>query len=39
MRTPIAEDYYNWKMKFAETEKEADRIIWLRSFLKNFKLA
>jgi len=31
--------YYEWKMKFAETEKEADRIIWLRSFLKNFKLA
>jgi hypothetical protein len=31
--------YHEWKMKFAETEKEADHIIWLRSFLGNFKLA
>ena len=39
MRTPVAEDYYNWKMKFADTEEEADRIVWLRSFLRNFRLA
>ncbi len=37
--TPIEMDYWNWKMKFAETEKEADLIIWLRDFLKNFKFA
>jgi hypothetical protein len=32
-------NYYEWKMKFADTEEEADRIVWLRSFLGNFKLA
>lgn len=37
--TPIEMDYYEWKMKFAETEKEADNIIFLRQFLKNFRLA
>ena len=31
--------YYNWKMKFAETEKEANNIVFLRDFLKNFRLA
>ena len=31
--------YYQWKMQFAETEKEADQIIFLREFLKNFRLA
>ena len=34
-----AEAYYDWKTKFAKTEKEADNIIFLREFLKNFKLA
>jgi hypothetical protein len=34
-----AEAYYDWKTKFAKTEKEADQIIFLREFLKNFKLA
>jgi hypothetical protein len=34
-----AEAYYDWKTKFAETEKEADQIIFLREFLKNFRLA
>lgn len=37
--TPIEMDYYEWKMKFAETEKEADQIIFLREFLKRFRLA
>jgi hypothetical protein len=37
--TPIETDYYEWKMKFAETEKEAETIIFLRKFLKNFRLA
>ena len=37
--TPEATEYYNWKMKFAETEKEADNIVFLRDFLKNFRLA
>jgi hypothetical protein len=31
--------YYDWKMKFAKTEKEADQIVFLREFLKNFRLA
>jgi hypothetical protein len=31
--------YYEWKMKFAKTEKEADQIVFLREFLKNFRLA
>ena len=39
MRTPIAEDYYDWKMKFADNEKEADKIVWMRDWLRNFKLA
>ena len=34
-----AEAYYDWKMKFAKTEKEADNIIFLREFLKQFRLA
>lgn len=39
MKTPEATEYYNWKMKFAETEKEANNIVFLRDFLKNFRLA
>ena len=35
----IDEQYYEWKMKFAETEKEADQIVFLREFLKQFRLA
>jgi len=31
--------YTEWKRKFAETEKEADQIIFLRDFLKQFRLA
>jgi hypothetical protein len=31
--------YTEWKRKFAETEKEADQIVFLRDFLKNFRLA
>lgn len=38
-KTPEATEFWNWKMKFAETEKEADRIVWLRTWLRNFKLA
>jgi hypothetical protein len=37
--TPIEMDYYEWKMKFSESEKEADKIIFLREFLKRFRLA
>jgi hypothetical protein len=33
------EEYQEWKMKFADTEADADRIIFLREFLKNFRLA
>ena len=38
-QTPIEIDYYEWKMKFSKSEKEADQIIFLREFLKNFRLA
>ena len=37
--TPEATEYYNWKMKFAKTENEANNIVFLRDFLKNFRLA
>ena len=37
--TPMENYYYEWKMKLAETEKEADQIIFLREFLKRFRLA
>jgi hypothetical protein len=39
MKTPEHTAYYEWKMKFAETEKEASIIVFLRDFLKNFRLA
>jgi len=38
-KTPGVNEFWNWKMKFAETEKEADRIVWLRTWLRNFRLA
>lgn len=37
--TPTPTAYYEWKMKFADTEKEADQIVFLRDFLKPLKLA
>lgn len=37
--TPTEGDYWNWKMKFNEDEKEADRIVFLRDYLSKFKLA
>lgn len=39
MKTPEATGYYNWKMKFAETEREADQIVFMRDFLKQFRFA
>lgn len=39
MKTPEATTYYEWKMKFAETELEADQIVFLRDFLKQFRFA
>ena len=35
------EEYYMWKMNLADTEEEAEKIIFLREFLspRNFKLA
>lgn len=39
MKSPMENIYYEWKMEFADTEKEADQIIFLREFLKNFRLA
>lgn len=32
-------EYWHWKMKFSENEAEADKIVFLRDFLKSFKLA
>jgi hypothetical protein len=37
--TPLESAYYEWKMKFAETEVEADKIVFMRDFLKQFRLA
>lgn len=37
--SPIEKNYYEWKMMFCETEKEADKIIFLREFLKQFRFA
>jgi hypothetical protein len=39
MKTPEHTAHYEWKMKFADTEKEASNIVFLRDFLKNFRLA
>ena len=39
MKTPEVTAYYEWKMKFAKTEAEADQIVFLRDFLKQFRLA
>ncbi len=36
---PEATEYWNWIMKFDESEQEAQRIVFLRDFLKNFRLA
>ena len=33
------QQYYDWKMQFSTSETEADHIVWLRDFLKSFKLA
>jgi len=37
--TPDETEYQEWKMKFDDNEKVADNIVWLRTWLKNFKLA
>lgn len=37
--TPEATSYWNWIMKFDESEQEAQRIVFLREFLKQFRLA
>ena len=37
--TPEVREYWNWIMKFDESEQEAQRIVFLRDFLKNFRLA
>ena len=38
-KTPERTEFWEWKMKFAETEAEADKIVWLRTWLRNFRLA
>ncbi len=38
-KTPIESEYWEWKMKFADTEKEADQIVFLRGWLPKFRLA
>lgn len=37
--TPMETPYYNWKMKFSDSETTSDRIIFLREFLKQFRFA
>ena len=37
--TPEPTPWWNWKMKFAETEREADQIVFMRDFLKQFRFA
>lgn len=37
--TPEATEFWNWKMKFDDDETVADNIVWLRTWLRNFKLA
>jgi hypothetical protein len=37
--TPEVTEYWNWIMKFSDSEQEARRIVFLREFLKNFRLA
>ena len=37
--TPEPTQFWEWKMKFSDSEKEADLIVWLRNWLKNFRLA
>jgi len=37
--TPEATEYYEYKMKFAETEEEANKILFMREFLSKLKLA
>lgn len=37
--TPDPTEFWQWKMKFSEDEKEADKIVWLRSWLSKFRLA
>lgn len=36
---PETTEFKNWKMKFDEKEKVADNIVWMRDWLKNFRLA
>jgi hypothetical protein len=38
-KTPIESEYWEWKMKFADSEKEADQIVFLRGWLPKFRLA
>jgi hypothetical protein len=37
--TPMEKPYYEWKMKFSDDEVTADKIIFLREFLKQFRFA
>lgn len=37
--TPEPTEYWNWKMKFDEKEEVADKIVWMRDWLRKFRLA
>ena len=37
--TPDEGEYSEWKTRFSDDGIEADKIIWLRDWLRNFKLA
>jgi hypothetical protein len=37
--SPDETHFWEWKMKFSDNEKEADKIVWLRQWLPKFRLA
>jgi hypothetical protein len=37
--TPLATDYNEWKLQFGTYQPDIEKIIFLREFLRNFKLA
>ena len=37
--TPERTEFWHWKSKFSDDELETDKIVWLRNWLKGFKLA
>lgn len=36
---PMENEFNQWKKMFSDNHEEADRIVWMRDFLRNFRLA